>query len=277
MIFPRAVDYHKEGKPLVPNGLGILYVLSSVVYLFLLHYLGYQGALTLAVCILFGGFLGLFDDWVDLKWRYKAFTPIIASIPLSALRQGDTVMSTYFFGKIDFGVYYYFVITPAIVTIVTNTVNQLGGLNGLETICPLIILIGFAVVSPLRILLLVPIISLLILAIPNYLGKIFVGNVGSFSFGITLASFAIIANIEQTLLISILPYMFNSAMILLNHFFFNSKASVRLVEGKLTSNHKRSLITLITCGRMVSERRVVNIIALLFVISTAFAVLIHVG
>ncbi|MEM0049801.1 MAG: hypothetical protein QXW39_04620, partial [Candidatus Bathyarchaeia archaeon] len=151
--FPKAPDEHKPGRPLVPTGLGVIYVLASAVYLFIIH--GFQtwisdywdkpSALTLASCILFGGFMGLLDDWIDIRWRYKALMPLIAAIPLIIVREGETVMSTYFWGKIDFGLAYYFIIVPLIVTVTTNVVNQLGGLNGLETICPSIVLTGLAV------------------------------------------------------------------------------------------------------------------------------------
>ncbi|MEM2825624.1 MAG: hypothetical protein QXG94_04635, partial [Candidatus Bathyarchaeia archaeon] len=142
---PKAPDEHKPGRPLVPNGLGIIYVMISVIYLFIIH--GIQNwnrpsALTLASCILFGGFLGLLDDWADIKWRYKALLPLIASLPLIVIREGDPYMSTYFWGRVNFGIYYYLLIIPTIVTITTNAVNQLGGLNGLETICPSIVLTG---------------------------------------------------------------------------------------------------------------------------------------
>jgi UDP-N-acetylmuramyl pentapeptide phosphotransferase/UDP-N-acetylglucosamine-1-phosphate transferase len=59
-------------------------------------------ALNLALCILFGDFMGLLDDWMDLRWRYKAFLPISAALPLDALRQGTPIMSAYIFGKTDF-------------------------------------------------------------------------------------------------------------------------------------------------------------------------------
>ncbi|MEM3641127.1 MAG: hypothetical protein QXH37_04325, partial [Candidatus Bathyarchaeia archaeon] len=111
-MFPKVPDYHKPNKPLVPNGLGIIYVLASAAYLFLLHYFkivqvnnsinNASPALTLAVCILFGGFMGLLDDWMDLRWRYKAFLPLLAALPLAALREGEPIMATYFWGKIDF-------------------------------------------------------------------------------------------------------------------------------------------------------------------------------
>ncbi len=282
MGFPKAVDYHKPNKPEVPNGLGVLYVLGSIIYLFMLTtYFHYSDdfalavdALTLAGCILFGGFLGLLDDWINLRWRYKAFTPILASLPLVALREGETVMATYIFGKVDFGIYYFILIVPVIMVITTNTVNQLGGLNGLETICPLIVMVGLAIVAPNdRSLLYVPIAACFMLALFNYKGKIFVGNTGTYALGITIASFSIIANIEQTLLISILPYIFNSSIIILNHFLFHKKADLIMQGDRLYSQHRRSLQTIIAYGRPMSEHRIVQIISLIVLCSTASAVL----
>src|SRR4030067_1038888 len=153
--FPKVPDQHKAGKPLVPNGLGVIYVLFTTVYLFLVYFSGtfntpngvsapVSAPLTLSVCVLFGGFMGLLDDWMDLKWRYKAFMPLIAALPLMYLAQEYPLRTSImlpFVGTIDFSSAYYFILIPLIVMIVTNTVNQLGGLNGLETVCPAIILI----------------------------------------------------------------------------------------------------------------------------------------
>ncbi len=295
-MFPKVRDHHKPNKPLVPNGLGVIYVLASATYLFLLHYFelveieglnSVPPALTLAVCILFGGFMGLLDDWMDLRWRYKAFFPILAALPLATLREGTPVMATYFWGKIDFRatsflgipgeIVFYFVIIPLIVTITTNTVNQLGGLNGLETVCPFIVLFGLFLGSPFefQVLLYVPLLVYVILAYFNFRGKIFVGNTGSFAIGITLASYAIVANVEQTIVISILPYIFNSSLILLNYFFFRTRARVSFDGEKLFSDHRRSLITLITYRRPLSERQVVVIISFLVAASTSAALLIQ--
>ena len=269
------MDHHKPNKPLVPNGLGVVYVLVSTIYLFLLYYFNYPGALPLAGCVLFGGFMGLLDDWMDLRWRYKAFLPIFASLPLAvqrALSPEATQVATYFFGKIDFGVYFYLLVIPLIVTIVTNSVNQLGGLNGLETICPSIVMIGLMVTSPeTSILLFAPLAAYLILAYLNFSGKIFVGNTGSFAAGITLASYAVIANNEQTLLISTLPYIFNSALILLTIFLSGKTAHLALKESTLRSDHRRSLLTLIAFYKPLSERKLVLLVSLLVVLSTSTA------
>jgi UDP-N-acetylglucosamine--dolichyl-phosphate N-acetylglucosaminephosphotransferase len=278
-LFPKAVDQHKPNKPLIPNGLGVVYVLVSAVFLFLLYNLGYSGALPLAGCILFGGFMGLLDDWIDLRWRYKAFLPIFASLPLvverRALGPEATQIATYIFGKVDFDMYFFIVIIPLIIAVVTNTVNQLGGLNGLETVCPSIVMIGLMVTSPrTNALLFVPLAVNLILAYLNFTGRVFVGNTGSFATGITLASYAIIANNEQTLLISILPYVFNSSLILLTVFITGKTAHLVLKDGRLQSDHRRSLLTLLAYHRPSSERRLVLLVSLLVFLSTLASVLV---
>ena len=285
-MFPRVPDHHKPNKPMVSNGLGVLYVLVSTVYLFLIYLFnvvetsnGVSPPLTLAVCVLFGGFMGLLDDWIDLKWRYKAFLPLIAAIPLISLAYNLRLrpdMSIPFLGTIHFGAYYYFLIIPLLVTIITNTVNQLGGLNGLETICPAIILIGLTLISGhYAILLYAPIIVWLLLAFFNFRGKIFVGNTGSFAIGITLASFAIISDLKFDLVVSILPCILNSSLILLTFFLYRKKASLSFDGEKLSSDHRRSLATLITYKRSLTERQVVGMISLLVAASTSLALLFN--
>jgi len=282
-LFPKVPDQHKPNKPLVPNGLGVIYVIASAVYFFLLEYFrsssdNVSKALTLAVCILFGGFMGLLDDWMDLRWRYKAFFPLIAAIPLASLAMRLNVRTSVTIPLIgivlDFGLAYFLAVIPLIVTITTNTVNQLGGLNGLETVCPAIVLVGLMVMSgDNAVLLYVPLAVWLILAFFNFRGKIFVGNTGSFAIGITLAAFAIISDLKMSLVISILPYIFNSSLILLSYFLFRAKAHVSFDGEKLVSDHRRSLVTLITYNRPLKERQVVVIISLIVAFFTLLAVL----
>lgn len=293
-MFPRVPDQHKAGKPLIPNGLGVIYVLFSSVYLFSLYISGrvtsingISAPLTLAVCILFGGFMGLLDDWMDLKWRYKAFMPLIASLPLVYLTSSNpglyrTEISLPFLGVvIDFGISYFFVIIPLIIMIVTNTVNQLGGLNGLETVCPAIVLAGLLATSelllqPYFILMLGPLLFWLALSVLNFQGKIFVGNSGSFAIGITIAAFAVITDLKLCLAVSILPFVINSILILLTIFFVKKKANVSFDGKKLVSDHRRSLVTLITYRRPLTERQVVAVISLLVAVSTAIAIMVEV-
>jgi len=284
-LFPKVPDQHKVGNPLVPNGLGVFYVLFTTVYLFLIYFSGIASAsngvsapLTLAVCILFGGFMGLLDDWMDLKWRYKAFMPLIAALPLiylaidSGLR---TSMSLPIIGVVEFGEAYYFLVIPLIIMVVTNTVNMLGGMNGLESFCPAIILMGLMALSPSHLLLMLgPLIFWLILAGFNLQGKIFVGNSGSFAIGMTIASFAVITDLKLPLLISILPYVFNSSLILLTIFLTTKRAKVTFDGKKLEADHRRSLVTLISYRRPMTERSIVAIISVIVAIFTLAAVVI---
>jgi UDP-N-acetylglucosamine--dolichyl-phosphate N-acetylglucosaminephosphotransferase len=286
-LFPKAVDQHKPDKRLVPNGLGVIYVILSAIYLFLLYAYYNPPAnqssnpanaapLVLAVCILFGGFLGLLDDWMSLRWRYKALLPLFAALPLSVmvwdLYPKSTLVDTYIFGTIDFGPFFFIIIIPLIITVTTNVINQLGGLNGLETIGPSIIMIGLIAASGQGILLYVPLAVYLVLAYFNFTGKIFVGNTGTFAVGITLASFALISNVKLTLLISILPYVFNAALILLNFFFFRTTARLIMDGNKLRAEHRRSLLTLIAYYYPTTERKLVAIVAVIIAVFTLIGV-----
>jgi UDP-N-acetylglucosamine--dolichyl-phosphate N-acetylglucosaminephosphotransferase len=287
-LFPKVPDQHKVDRPLIPNGLGVLYILFTTVYLFLLYFTGLienasdvSAPLTLAACILFGGFMGLLDDWMDLKWRYKAFMPLIAALPLIyfALANSETIrtsISLPLIGTVEFGTWYFYLIIPLIVMIVTNTVNQLGGLNGLETVCPAIVLIGLTVLSPSYLLMLGPIIFWLVLSALNFTGKIFVGNSGSFAIGMTIAAFAVISDLKFSLLVSILPYIFNSSIILLAVFFTHKKADVHFDGQKMYSENRRSLVTVLTYKRPLTERTVVTIIALIVGLFTLLGALIQV-
>jgi UDP-N-acetylglucosamine--dolichyl-phosphate N-acetylglucosaminephosphotransferase len=280
-LFPKVPDQHKVGEPLVPNGIGVLYVLFTTVYLFLVYFLGVDKAansvsasLTLAVCILFGGFMGLLDDWMDLKWRYKAFMPLIAALPLIYFAMENPMTRTSVLlpivGMIQFGDMYFFLVIPLIVMVVTNTVNQLGGLNGLETICPAIVLIGLTAISSqsYQILMVGPLILWLILLALNVQGKIFVGNTGSFAIGMTVASFAVVTDLKSSLLISILPYVFNSVLILLTIIILKKRAGLSFDGKKLVADHRRSLVTLIAYRRPLNERKLVAIVSLVFVFFT---------
>jgi UDP-N-acetylglucosamine--dolichyl-phosphate N-acetylglucosaminephosphotransferase len=286
-VWPKVPDQHKPGKPLVPWGLGVTYVLFATVYLFLVYFSNYDKAiggvsapLTLAVCILFGGFMGVLDDWIDLKWRYKAFMPLIAALPLIyyAIANSTTVRTSIFLpfiGTIPFGDWYYYLIIPLIVMIVTNAINMLGGLNGLETVCPAIVLIGLTALSPgwAQILMAGPLFFWLVLAYFNMRGKIFVGNTGSFAIGLTVASFAVVTDLKSSLLISLIPYVFNSAFILLSVFFIRHKANVTFDGTKLVSEHRRSLVTLLTYKRPLTEKQVVIIISAIVAIFTTLAII----
>ena len=296
-MFPKVPDQHKVGKPLIPNGLGVVYVLTTTIYLFSIYFiariypteLGFldqyigtvSASLTLAVCVLFGGFMGLLDDFMDLKWRYKAFMPLIAALPLmyyafEGLQTGEirTSIVLPFIGELSFGAYYVFLIIPLIVMIVTNVVNMLGGLNGLETLCPAIVIVGLIAVSPVYLLMVGPLLFWLVLTYFNLRGKIFVGNAGSFAIGISVASFAILSDLKVNLAISILPFIFNSSLILLSVFLTRKKAKVTFDGEKLCSDSRKSLVTIIAYKRPLTEPKIVLIISAIVAATTLLGLIV---
>lgn len=277
MPFPKVIDYHKPNKPLVPNCYGIYYVLPSVCYWFILAFLGImeKKAMSLATSVLFGGTMGLFDDMVDLKWRYKAILPVFAALPLMVLKPSDrTTIAMIFFGSVDLGALFFILLIPIFVTVVTNTYNQLGGLNGLEAISGVILLLGVILASQDFILLLVPLLSLIALSYLSYNGKAFIGNVGTFSIGLTLAVYAVLMNLKLFLIISLTPFIINSLLILFSRYFLHEMAETFLDEkGFLKANKIRSLRTLILHYKPMKEHQAVlticSIVALFTMISLA--------
>jgi UDP-N-acetylmuramyl pentapeptide phosphotransferase/UDP-N-acetylglucosamine-1-phosphate transferase len=148
--FPKAVDEHKPGKPLVPNGYGIYYALACVCCWFILVFFEIRGrpALLMATSVLFGSTMGLFDYLADLKWRYKVVLPIFAALPYVALSPTERTTIGILGGSIDLGGAFVLLLVPVMVTVVTNSYNQLGGLNGLEAGSGLIVLCGVALAHP---------------------------------------------------------------------------------------------------------------------------------
>jgi UDP-N-acetylglucosamine--dolichyl-phosphate N-acetylglucosaminephosphotransferase len=279
MPFPKVKDYHKLGQPLVPTCYGVFFSLVSVCYWFILSFLKIYSveALALATSVLFGSTMGLIDDMADLRWRYKAILPLFASLPYIAFGlPSRTSITLPLVGLVNLNILFFYLLVPVIVTVTTNTYNQLGGLNGLESLTGLIVLIGLAVASENWILMIVPILCLSWLAYLSFTGKAFIGNVGTFSIGLTLAVYAVLMNLKLVLLISLTPFVLNSILILFSNYILREKADTLISEdGHLYSHRIRSLRTLILHNNPMSEHRVVSVICLLIALSTSCALVLH--
>jgi UDP-N-acetylglucosamine--dolichyl-phosphate N-acetylglucosaminephosphotransferase len=274
---PKAVDEHKPGKPLVPDGYGIYYALACVCFWFILVFFDFRGraALSMATSVLFGSTMGLFDDLADLRWRYKAVLPVFAALPYVVLGPTERTTVAILGGSINLGGAFLYLFVPLMVTVVTNSYNQLGGLNGLEAGSGLIVLCGIAIVSSDWVLLGFPIFVLALLTYVSFTGRAFIGNVGSFSVGLTLAVASILDNLKLMLLICMLPFIVNSILILYSNYLLRDRA-ITLIDdrGKLYANKVRSLRTLLLRYTHMSERRAVIAIYLLVVASVMVGALV---
>jgi UDP-N-acetylmuramyl pentapeptide phosphotransferase/UDP-N-acetylglucosamine-1-phosphate transferase len=278
MPFPKAKDYHKPGTPLVPNCYGIFYALISVCYWYILSFFGImeKEVLALTTSVLFGSTMGLFDDLTNLAWRYKAVLPVFTSLPYMVLKPSDrTAISLLLIGIVEFGTLFFIFLVPIMVTVVTNSYNQLGGLNGLESIPGLIILIGASIKANNLLLTIVPILCLAFLAYISYIGKAFIGNVGTFSIGLTLVVYAILMDIKLFLLIALTPHIVNSLLILFSNYIFNDIPTTYMNEdGLLYSKKARSLRTLILSYQHLTEHQVVIILSMITTFFTCLAFLL---
>jgi len=230
----------------------------------------------MATSVLFGSTMGLFDDLVDLPWRYKAILPIFAALPYMVLRPSDrTTIYSLLIGVIDLGALFFLLLVPLITTVTVNTVNQLGGLNGLEALSGMIILFGLMVASSNLLLLGIPIIVLAVLAYLSFKGIAFIGNVGSFSIGLTMAVYAILMNLKFFLLVSLAPFMFNSVLILFSAFFLHEKADTLMDgEGRLYADKIRSLRTLVLYKRHMNEQKTVLVMCAIITLFVLISLLI---
>jgi UDP-N-acetylglucosamine--dolichyl-phosphate N-acetylglucosaminephosphotransferase len=275
MPFPKAMDYHKRGKPLVPNCYGIFYAIISVCYWYVLSFVGVMAdnALALATSVLFGSTMGLLDDMINLRWRYKAFLPVFAALPYMVLMPSDrTTIEFLLIGVIDLGSLFFLLLVPILVTVVTNSYNQLGGLNGLETLPGLIVLVGLSIASNDITLTIVPMLCLVFLGYLSYTGKAFVGNVGSFSIGLTLAVYSILVNLKLFLLVALVPYVINSVLILFSSYILHDRADTLIDDsGLLYAVKARSLRTLILSRKSMTEHQAVLVLTLITGVFTVLA------
>jgi UDP-N-acetylmuramyl pentapeptide phosphotransferase/UDP-N-acetylglucosamine-1-phosphate transferase len=196
--------------------------------------------------------------------------PVFAALPYVVLTPTERTTVSIFGGSINLGGAF-LILVPLMVTIVTNSYNMLGGLNGLEAGSGLIVLVGIAIVSSDWVLLACPIIVLTILTYISFTGRAFMGNVGSFSVGLTLAVASIIDNLKLMLFICMLPLIANSIIILYSNYILRDRA-VTLIDkdGKLYARKVRSLRTLLLRYRKMSEKKTVIVT---YLIVSAFVII----
>ncbi|MEM2175122.1 MAG: glycosyl transferase family 4, partial [Candidatus Micrarchaeia archaeon] len=154
--------------------------------------------------ILIAGILGLQDHLVGIRWRNKIILSSIIAIPLMIARVGHTVVDIPFFGVINLGDIYTFLLIPLAFIGLVNMTNMLAGYNGLEAGLGAINAFWFLVISYLTGNQLIFATSAVLLAsllaflkFNKYPAKVFPGDVGTFTIGATLASIAIIGNMEK--------------------------------------------------------------------------------
>ena len=216
-------DMHKVDRPEVPEmgglaivagfGAGILLAIAMETFWPDLLSVNLTVLLAVLCTVLLTTLIGIADDLIGIRQGVKALLPLIAALPLVAVRIGVSTMRIPLIGTVDFGPFYALVLVPLGVTGAANAVNMLAGFNGLEVGMGLMTLGSLAVIAASLgattslILLLAGIGALLGVLYYNwYPAKVFVGDVGTLSIGAVIAAAVIVGNFETAGAIVILPY-----------------------------------------------------------------------
>lgn len=159
-------------------------------------------------------FIGMVDDLVDIPQRVKALLPMFAAVPLIAISAGSTYVNLPFFGEVQLGMIYLFVLVPIGVAVASNLTNMLAGFNGLEAGMGVIIfaaasLLAFNHGNSEMLVLFLPMLGALLgfLFFNRYPAKVFPGDVGNLSIGAVLAAGVIIGNFEAAGALLLVPYI----------------------------------------------------------------------
>lgn len=142
------------------------FAFGTITAIFLSTYLGFELNLEIflagMITIVLIGFIGTVDDLIGWKkgirqWQHALF-PIIAALPLMAVKVTNTPINIPFFGffpsefvlpfgVISFGIIYSLIFVPIGVTGASNATNMLAGLNGLEAGLAILILGTLTIIS----------------------------------------------------------------------------------------------------------------------------------
>ena len=220
-------DVNDPDRKIIPESLGIVpgfvfltVSISSQIFmkLSILEQLEFNAAL-LSICFMI--LLGFSDDVLDLRWRYKLFLPLVASLPIIFAYGGATnIVFPQFISNI-IGIK---ILELAIFC--TNSINILAGINGLEVgqsliIAATIILYNFIEiinhgeeklfenVFSLSIVLPFFFCSLALFIYNKFPSQVFIGDTYCYFAGMTFACAGILGHFSKTLLFFFIPQILN--------------------------------------------------------------------
>ncbi|KAL2153045.1 hypothetical protein VTH82DRAFT_4200 [Thermothelomyces myriococcoides] len=179
--------------------------------------------------------LGLADDLFDIRWRHKFFIPAFAAIPLLVVYRVDFGVTSivvpiqlqpYLGQLVDLGALYY-VYMAAVAIFSPNSINILAGINGIEVAQSVVI--GFLIVLNDTLYLLTPYphpatdshlfslsfllpflaVSLALLYHNWYPARVFVGDTYCYLAGMVFVVVSILGHFSKTLMLLLLPQIFN--------------------------------------------------------------------
>jgi UDP-N-acetylglucosamine--dolichyl-phosphate N-acetylglucosaminephosphotransferase len=242
------VDVHKPSRPTTAEmgGLSVLIGVAVGAGVLYLLYPEFSTVLLAGlITILLVGVIGLVDDFVSLRQRYKPFIIVAASIPIALALFGRTSVSFPLVGSIPFGILYPLLVVPLGITTSANLTNMLAGFNGLETGCAVIAIGTLTFLSAVKgsnvgallgILFLAGYLSFL--ALNWYPAKIFPGDTGTLMAGAAIATIGLISGLVFAAVVVTIPACFDFTLKMLTRNPF----SARKIHGDTTVTSQGMLV-----------------------------------
>ena len=206
-------------------GAGIVFAIFLRTFFDLFLSVSLTSILAALSTILIVVIIGVFDDLISIRQKFKAFLPVFAALPLMAIKEGYSMIRIPFLGIVNFGIFYPLLLVPLGITGAANAVNMLAGFNGLEVGMGVVAVGSLAIIAYLigqttaLIILMAALGALIATLYYNwYPAKILVGDVGTLSIGAVIACAVIIGNYETAGVIIVIPFVVDFLIKAKNHF-----------------------------------------------------------
>ncbi len=289
---------NKKDKPLVPlsGGLVVLggFLAGITTFIFFRTFFAVNGSIILddtALKFLFAGIIsiiivclvGFVDDLVvqnpqqssGLRQWQKPLLTLFAAVPLMVVAAGETTMIVPFIGHVNFGIFYPLLFIPLGFLGASNMVNMLAGFNGLETGMGIIYLSVLGLYAYVHERYIAALLALVVVAAligfyfyNKYPAQILPGDSLTYFLGATLATIAILGDLEKAALIVSIPFFIE--FILKARSKFAACSYGKYVDGTIHSFSKGiySIPHFFTCTGKFTEKEIVYyIFFIVFLIS----------
>jgi UDP-N-acetylglucosamine--dolichyl-phosphate N-acetylglucosaminephosphotransferase len=215
-------DVHKHGKPQIAEMGGLAVILgfttAVIAALPLLPYGTTNPDLPPIIAatstVLLTALVGVYDDLKNLRQLHKVCLLLLCASPLIWVFRNQTSIHIPFIGNITIGILYPLIFIPLAISIAGNLTNMLAGFNGLEAGVGSIALATITITALIfgetsaTIITLPMLIALAAFLKYNwYPAKVFPGDVGTLTLGVTIASAAILGGIEILCTLTLIPHI----------------------------------------------------------------------
>ncbi len=280
-------DMHKKNI-IVPESAGVVLVISFFISATLFSIYANTQINYILIVALFQAFLGLLDDYLNLRQSAKALLSFVPAFLFSHalfLINFPTSISFIFF-NIDLGFLYFLFAIPFALAVVSNLTNMLAGLNGMDSILPALLfafqflILFFKGANPLLLFISLSMALMLFLTFfkfTRYPSKFFMGDVGNLFTGSLFAMLSILGKIEFASFLIALPYILEFFIKMKNGF---PKAFCKYDEKTDTiyaPNKKITLFHILIGNKKMKEKDVVLNLILLQFISGLIALILFIS